>query len=289
MQRRPAPDGDRASRRHSRPSGCGRRLARRALRRPSRARLNNRTHETLHPSPRRRYPVRRRIPCARHAMSIPSRGCMNPPSPRRSRAPRRGTKFEFQGASRDVPTVQLRPKVDLFGRFERFSAPVPTTPLGDLAQAHAIAAATERDALSRLPDGMRASAVILFDHPLDPASIHALLGGPGFNIAPLYDVPASARGAGRPGGCILFDPLGRPFWRCFPASPLPRCERRSGTRAWMPAPTPSPFTSRSTTARAPRWHPSGGSSPDGGSSPLGTGARPPSLTTDRSARRLLAC
>ncbi|HEU4354795.1 MAG TPA: hypothetical protein VFT27_04330 [Actinomycetota bacterium] len=94
--------------------------------------------------------------------------------------------------------VQIQPTIDTFGRVDLDSAYVAQTPMSYLMGGSAIPASTERKVLEQLPPGMNASAVVLFDHPIDEPEVQALLASMSSDVALLYDVPQSARTGGGP-------------------------------------------------------------------------------------------
>ncbi len=103
-----------------------------------------------------------------------------------------------------VPQVLiLEPAQDLRGRFDPYSVSVPLSPLGTLVQGGvSISADHEREVLASLPDNMQASAVVLFERPLDQAGVDAILArlGVASEAAVLFDVPQDARWVGSPSG-----------------------------------------------------------------------------------------
>lgn len=111
--------------------------------------------------------------------------------------------IQLRAPAPTTPTIALEPTQDLFGRYDSYSVRVPESALGQLVQGYTIPADRERRILQRLPDAVRASAVVLFEQPLDQAGVDAILaslGEPGYLAAVLFDVPQSARWVGSPVG-----------------------------------------------------------------------------------------
>jgi hypothetical protein len=112
--------------------------------------------------------------------------------------------IQLRSPAPTMPAITLEPTQDLLGRYDPYSVRVPESGLGQLVQgSFTITADQERRILQRLPDGMHANAVVLFEQPLDQAGVDAILASldvPYYFAAVLFDVPQGARWVGSPVG-----------------------------------------------------------------------------------------